>query len=224
MKIGLFTMLLASVAGFCDALTFVAADYLFSAHVTGNFIVFAYEMINGSYPGAWVKLSTFPVFIISVITGGWIASKSANRYALLFLEGLLLLVSGIIACWLKLQNVHDQQWIVFIDVMLIVSSMGLQNTFGRIFSKEILGATTVMTGNVTQASLDISGIIMSKLKDAAVVQSLNKQMVTIGGFLTGCLTGAIMGKYIGLGAVILPGFITMICYVNVRVNKTVHST
>jgi hypothetical protein len=33
------TMMLAGVAGFCDTVTFVAADELFSAHVTGNFTI-----------------------------------------------------------------------------------------------------------------------------------------------------------------------------------------
>jgi Protein of unknown function (DUF1275) len=40
------TLLLSSIAGYCDTATFVAADRIFSAHVTGNFIVFAYQMVN----------------------------------------------------------------------------------------------------------------------------------------------------------------------------------
>ena len=223
MNVGLFTMLLASIAGFCDAATFVAADELFSAHVTGNFIVFAYEMIKGSYPGAWVKLSTFPIFVISVITGGWVASKTANRYLLLIVEGILLVASGIMAYWLKLQGAHDQKWPIYIVVMLIVFSMGLQNTFGKIFSKETLGPTTMMTGNVTQASIDIGNIIRSKLKDVTIAESLKKQMVTISGFLIGCLAGAIMGKYVGLGAVILPGLIMVVIYIDIRMNNSVYS-
>jgi len=220
MSVGLFTMLLASIAGFCDAATFVAADQLFSAHVTGNFIVFAYEMVKGSYPGAWVKLGTFPVFVLSVITGGWVVTKTENRYMLLLVEGLLLLVSGIVSYWLKLQCVDHQESIIYIVVMLIVFAMGLQNTFGKIFSKETHGPTTMMTGNVTQASIDLGGIIRSKLRDATVVQSLKRQLITIGGFLIGCLTGAIMGKYIGLGSVILPGLVMMICYINMQTNFT----
>jgi uncharacterized membrane protein YoaK (UPF0700 family) len=35
-----------TVADFCDTVTFVAAGKLFSAHVTDNFIVFAYDIIN----------------------------------------------------------------------------------------------------------------------------------------------------------------------------------
>jgi uncharacterized membrane protein YoaK (UPF0700 family) len=70
-----FTFLLAAVAGYCDTATFVTANGTFSAHVTGNFIVFAAQAILDSDPNAWVKLVTFPVFVIAVIFGGWLAGK-----------------------------------------------------------------------------------------------------------------------------------------------------
>jgi len=200
MNVGLLTMLLASVAGFCDAATFIAADQIFSGHLTGNFMVFAYEVIKGLDPGAWVKLITFPVFVISVIAGGWVATRTANRCTLLIIEGILLLVSGIMAYWLKSHGINDRKWTIYVMVLLIVFSMGLQNTFGKIFSKETHGPITVMTGNVTQPAIDIGGIIRSKLKDASALQSLKKQLVAISGFLIGCLAGAIMGRYVGLGA------------------------
>ena len=89
------TLLLAFVAGFCDALTFVTADKLFSAHVTGNLIVFAYDLVKHADTHAWQKLLTFPVFIIAVMAGGRIGRRSANMYTLPAIEGALLLVSGI---------------------------------------------------------------------------------------------------------------------------------
>ena len=68
-QINTFTLLLAAVAGFCDTATFVSGDSIFSAHVTGNFIVFAAQVIVGTEENAWIKLVTFPVFIIAVIIG-----------------------------------------------------------------------------------------------------------------------------------------------------------
>jgi uncharacterized membrane protein YoaK (UPF0700 family) len=72
------TLLLSFVAGFCDTVTFVAAGELFSAHVTGNFIVFAYDVIRHADVTGWQKLITFPVFIISVMTGEPLAAKQAT--------------------------------------------------------------------------------------------------------------------------------------------------
>src|SRR6188508_3290206 len=91
------TLLLTMIAGYCDTVTFVAADSIFSAHVTGNFIVFAYQIIKGSDIHAWVKLLTFPVFILAVIVGGRIALKNTNHYTILFWEGIILILSGIAA-------------------------------------------------------------------------------------------------------------------------------
>jgi uncharacterized membrane protein YoaK (UPF0700 family) len=209
------TFLLTCIAGFCDTLTFVAADTLFSAHVTGNFIVFAYQVINGNDVYAWIKLLTFPIFIISVICGGYIASKSSMKYRILFWEGCILTLSGILAIgfhYLKM----DTLWTMYIVAMLIVFAMGLQNAFGKIFSKETHGPTTMMTGNVTQAALDIGILLKSKFKDSNSQLSFKKQFVTIGGFLSGCFLGAIAGKNWGLIPVLIPGIFMIFCYIKNR--------
>jgi uncharacterized membrane protein YoaK (UPF0700 family) len=199
------TLLLASIAGFCDTITFVAADQLFSAHVTGNFIVFAYDVVTGSEARAWIKLLTLPVFIISVMTAGWIIRKGRHRYFLLLAESILLISGGLVALAFKLIGATDLSWPVYFVVMLVVFAMGLQNAFGRVFSKETHGPTTMMTGNVTQAALDIGAFFRSKFKDGEARLSLRKLGVNIGSFLGGCLLGAILGKQVGLGAVALPG-------------------
>jgi uncharacterized membrane protein YoaK (UPF0700 family) len=216
MKIGInvwyLTLLLASIAGFCDTITFVAADRIFSAHVTGNFIVFAYDVVTASDASAWVKLLTLPVFIISVMTAGWLIRKKLDRYVLLLSESILLIAGGLIALGFKLYGAADLQWPVYLVVMLVVFAMGLQNAFGRIFGKETHGPTTMMTGNVTQASLDISNFFSSKIKDGESRLSLKKLGVNIGGFLAGCLLGAILGKQVGLAAVALPGLALAYCH------------
>jgi uncharacterized membrane protein YoaK (UPF0700 family) len=204
------TLMLSAVAGYCDTVTFVSAGSIFSAHVTGNFIVFAYQIIKGSDAQAWIKLLTFPVFMISVIIGGQIAVRSVNRYKLLLLEGIVLLLGGIISEVF----VHKSGliWETYVVVMLVVFAMGLQNAFGKLYAKETFGPTTMMTGNVTQASLDLGNSISSAFKDVISVQSLKKQSLTIGGFLFGCLTGALMAKNFGLSVIILPGVGMIVCY------------
>jgi len=211
MKIGIniwsLTLLLASVAGFCDTITFVSADQVFSAHVTGNFIVFAYDVVTGSDVRAWIKLMTLPVFIIAVMTGGWMIGKWPNRYLLLLAESILLIAGGLVALGLKLSGAIHLHWPVYTVVALVVFAMGLQNAFGRVFSKETHGPTTMMTGNVTQAALDFGNLFRSKFKDTETRLSLKKLGVNIGGFLAGCLLGAVLGKQVGLTALALPGLV-----------------
>lgn len=198
------SMLLSFVAGFCDTVTFIAAGELFSAHVTGNFIVFAYDLIKHTNAAGWQRIITFPVFIISVMIGGRIGRRSENMFTLLKLEAVLLLLSGIGAIALK--NPDDvRQLPVQVIAMVIVVALAFQNTFGKLFNKATYGLTTVMTGNVTQASLDFISTMGAKPLEPEVVASLKKQLILITGFFLGCFTGAVMASWIGLPAVILPG-------------------
>lgn len=205
------TLLLTIIAGYCDTVTFVAADSIFSAHVTGNFIVFAYQIIKGSDVHAWIKLLTFPVFILAVIVGGRIALKSINRYTILFWEGVILVLSGI-ASYVFGYLENFSEWTMYVVAMTTVFAMGLQNAFGKLFAKETHGPTTMMTGNVTQASLDLGNLIKNGTNDADSLLSFKKQLVTIFGFLIGCFLGAVAGKFFGLGTLILPGAAMIICY------------
>ncbi|HEX8016666.1 MAG TPA: YoaK family protein [Flavobacterium sp.] len=205
------TLLLTMIAGYCDTVTFVAADSIFSAHVTGNFIVFAYQIIKGSDVHAWIKLLTFPIFIFAVIVGGRIALRSVNRYTILFWEGIILVLCGIASYVFGYLEIFSE-WTMYTVAMTTVFAMGLQNAFGKLFAKETHGPTTMMTGNVTQASLDLGNLLKNGTNDADSLLSFKKQLVTIFGFLTGCFLGAVAGKYFGLTTLLLPGVAMIICY------------
>ena len=203
-----FTLLLSAIAGYCDTATFIAGNGTFSAHVTGNFIIFAAQAVLDADPNAWIKLITLPVFVIAVITGGWLAAKTGKRYLLLLTEGILLLLAGGAAFWLG----ADQSGRYAI-VMLTVLALGLQNAFGRLFPKETHGPTTMMTGNVTQASLDLGNLLWKGFKaDQLSQESIKKQLYLIGGFLVGCLAGGLLAKWIGLESIFFPGLTMTIFY------------
>lgn len=210
-NIGFVTLLLTMIAGYCDTVTFVAADSVFSAHVTGNFIVFAYQFVKGSDVHAWIKLLTFPVFILAVMVGGRIAGKVLNHYTILFWEGLLLLSAGILVAVFTYNGMFTET-VMYTVTMIAVFAMGLQNAFGKLYARETHGPTTMMTGNVTQASLDFGNLIKSSFEDADALISLKKQLILIIGFLVGCFLGAFAGKQLGLVTLVLPGFAMILCY------------
>jgi uncharacterized membrane protein YoaK (UPF0700 family) len=216
-NVWLLTLLLSFIAGYCDTATFVAADRIFSAHVTGNFILFAYQLVNQTDAYSWVKLITLPVFILAVVFGGWLSSKNSDRYLLLLSEGALLAFSGLAALLYPMDT--RSGWMMYFIVMVIVFAMGLQNAFGKLFSKETHGPTTMMTGNVTQAALDLGSLYRAKFGDATVRLSLRKNLTTVGEFLAGCLLGAILAKWIGLCAIMLPGVLLVLYCVCSRNNR-----
>lgn len=215
------TLVLTIIAGYCDTITFVAADKIFSAHVTGNFIVFAYQMIKGSDGDAWIKLLTFPVFMLSVMAGGWITARFSNRHFLLLCEGVVLLAGGAIAYSLGYVDHSEITWPMYLVTMIVVFAMGLQNAFGKLYAKETYGPTTMMTGNVTQFALDIRAFCNSGFKNADFLSGVNKGLITLGGFLIGCILGAWVGQLFGLAGIVLPGIGMIVCYYSTKSEKTV---
>jgi len=201
--------MLAAVAGYCDTATFVAGDNIFSAHVTGNFITFAYQMVTGAPINAWIKLLTFPVFIIAVMAGGRLSVKAENKNKILLIEALILIIAGAISL---ARHLEKDKVTMYITVMLVVFALGLQNAYGKLFSKETHGPTTMMTGNVTQASLDFGALLAGKFSAADALVSFKKQMTTIMGFLVGCILGALIAREYGLASILLPGIAMLVCY------------
>lgn len=208
-SVSFVTLILTAVAGFCDTATFVAGDGIFSAHVTGNFIVFAAQIVDGKDAGAFLKLVTFPVFIVAVMTGGWLISR--GRSALL-LQSLILLLCGVVMIAAPKLGDFAAEAVSYTVVMMAVFAMGLQNAFGKMFVKATHGPTTMMTGNVTQASLDLRGVLRGGSLSGAATESLKRQGITIGGFLAGCIAGALLGRHLGLGCLFIPGLAMLLCY------------
>jgi uncharacterized membrane protein YoaK (UPF0700 family) len=213
-NIGWATFLLGMVAGFCDTATFVGGESIFSAHVTGNFIFFAAQFASESRnAGAWARLLTFPVFVIAVMTGGWIAEKVRRKNIILLLEGIVLTLAGIAAILLPMLNGLDKQVIIYLVVLTTVFGMGMQNAFGKLFAGATYGPTTMMTGNVTQAALELGNLIRRRrIADDASRTSITKLRITISAFLTGCVIGGVLTIRMGLGTIIIPGLAITICY------------
>ncbi|HTI90643.1 MAG TPA: YoaK family protein [Puia sp.] len=198
------TLLLVLAAGCCDSITFVSANELFSAHVTGNFILFAYDIINGVDFVTWIRLLTFPVFLTGVVTGGWLARSTDNRHVIPKIEGGLLIIGGLLSLIMFLMHFRSVN-VNFEIALLVVFAMGMQNAFGKLFSKEVYGPTTVMTGNVTQVALRLVEYFSPGKRNPALTEGLRRDVIVILGFLCGCLVGSIAGLHFGLAGILIPG-------------------
>jgi uncharacterized membrane protein YoaK (UPF0700 family) len=205
-SVGTTSLLLASVAGFTDSATFVGADKLFSAHVTGNFIVLAYDSIHGAGRNEWSKLLAFPIFVLAVMIAGRIANKMGDAMGdrLLRIEGILLILAGLGAAGIRLGHL-GQVWFLVVVSMVIVVAMAFQNAFGRLYGKRIYGPTTVMTGNVTSAALDIAAAVLDRPRHPEKLVPLWHNLAMILTFLLGCFIGGACAYFFGLAAVVVPG-------------------
>ena len=218
--IGITTLLLTFAASFADSATFIAADRLFTAHVTGNFIVLVYDIIHHVGRNEWSKLLAFPVFFLAVMAAGKFNHRGENPYRLLQLEGGLLLLAGFGAVAMRLLHVRAEG-LLFGLSMTIVIAMAFQNAFGRLYAKDIYGPTTVMTGNVTSAALDIADLLWTRPRDADKLLKLQHNLAVILVFLVGCLSGGFLSWHFGLITVLLPGGLLLSYFSYIRRTKVV---
>jgi len=189
------TLLLTFVAGFTDATTFVAADKLFSAHVTGNFIVLAYDLLKGADRSAYIKLLTFPVFVLAAMLAA-ASDRGQHPMRLLRMEGGLLLLAALMSGLLH--------W-GFPAAMVIVAAMAVENAFNRLYPKLTWSATTVMTGNTTTGALSFIHGFFARPRNREKLLLSKHIGIMAGVFLLGCLCGGFLAGRFGLVVVALPG-------------------
>ncbi|MDP9961637.1 YoaK family protein [Chryseobacterium lathyri] len=204
------SLIMAFSAGFVDTSTFTVADGLFSAHITGNFVVFAYKLLNHPQLRDFINLASFPVFILAVILTRKMDSLYKNEKGIFASIGIFLIVAGYIAFLLK-QNHIATGFMYHSLLMLIVFSMGIQNTVTRLYANSAFGPTTVMTGNVTKAILDFFNYISTQHTLEKLVE-LRKSLVLLTGFLIGCVFGALISVRFGLVSMLIPGILISAYY------------
>jgi uncharacterized membrane protein YoaK (UPF0700 family) len=202
--------LLAFIAGYVDTLGFVALFGLFTAHVTGNFVLIGAQLA-GSGQGIVLKLLAFPAFIAGVALSS-IVVRAVRMHALgnpsraLFLVQALLL-AGFLIAGLYSAPVKDAQAIsVAICGMLGAMAMGGQNAHSKLVAHAGV-PNTVMTGNVTQAVLDLFDLMLTGADMAerdAIRARLVRTLPTIVAFGIGATLGALGYVWISFWALLLP--------------------
>jgi uncharacterized membrane protein YoaK (UPF0700 family) len=183
---------LAFVAGYVDAAAFIALTGLFTAHVTGNFVLIGAELISTA-TGVLAKLLALPTFIVAVAVTRLIALALERRGAsplrpLLALEAAVLIAFASLGAALSPLGAPDGPEAIAVG-MLGVAAMGIQNGVGRLVIGH-LAATTVMTVNVTQAVIDLTDRLCGARLAEPVSTRLRRTLSAVLAFATGALAGA----------------------------------
>jgi uncharacterized membrane protein YoaK (UPF0700 family) len=187
---------LGFIAGYVDTLGFLGLAGLFTAHVTGNFVMIGRTLVDAS-EDLLMKLLVFPVFILAVMAtrllvlswqaGGKPALRNAMLVQLVLLLGCMAL--GVAA---GARTTFDSPVIV-VAGMLGAAAMAVQNAYGKLLQgKE--DATTVMTGNVTMMSI----ALVDAMRGDGEAQGRARRLAgPICGFGVGALSGAGAWHFLG---------------------------
>ncbi|MGE0117302.1 MAG: YoaK family protein [Dongiaceae bacterium] len=191
--------LLAFTAGFVDTCGFIALFGLFTAHVTGNFVLIG-AAIAESHQGLIGKLLALPVFVSVVAATHLFVQRRQrrNRTAarpvlvgqIVFLA--LFLLAGVAAS----PFANADAPLAIAAGMLGVAAMAIQNAASRtVFAS--LSPTTVMTGNVTQIVIDLVDLMGNAAAAEGTRARLGKMGAAVAAFAVGAL-GAGFG-YVAAG-------------------------
>lgn len=194
----LVSTLMAFIAGFVDTCGFVALFGLFTAHVTGNFVLIGATLASPR-PGILAKLLAFPVFIVAVaVTQAFLHhckrdGRDPVRAVLLGQACFLALFLGA-GVWASPVQDADAPFTILIG-MFGVAAMAIQNVASRtVFTNH--APTTVMTGNVTQTVMDAVEVAYGA--DAAPAKArLRKMLPPVFGFAIGAIAGGL--GFVGAG-------------------------
>jgi uncharacterized membrane protein YoaK (UPF0700 family) len=184
--------LLSATAGAVDVIGLQRLG-LFTAHITGNIVVIAAEIVSGGPPRR-LQILAVPVFMIAV-AATWLIANALERRGMRILRPLLivqlLLIGGVLlASAIDGANPRRTGAGVGLEAMLAVSAMACQFATLRI---AVPGApsTAVMTGNLTGIVLSTLDVVASRQSNDAARAQLRKTSGSFLGFFLGCVAGAI---------------------------------
>jgi len=200
---------LALTAGFVDAAAFIALTGLFTAHVTGNFVLIGAELVSTSN-GVLAKLLALPVFVLAVALTRLIAiglerGGSAPLQPLLAIEAAVLSAFALAGVALSPLGSPDGARAISVG-MLGVAAMGIQNGIGRVVIGH-LAATTVMTVNVSQAVIDLTDRLCGVGDRAQIGARLRRTLPAVLAFATGALAGAFAVAAMSFWCMLMPAFV-----------------
>lgn len=190
-------VLLAFVAGSIDTATFLRVSELFSAHITGNFVVFAIALVHGVREVDWLKLIALPVFFFGVALATLLYDRTAARIrTVLVCELALLGGAGVLALVPQMQT--HIAWLA----MALVLAMAFQNAAHQL--DVTLGPTSaVMTTNAAKLFVALWRKVLTAPEDVPMVKAdgIGARMIC---FAAGCAVSAFATHRFGLASVLLP--------------------
>ena len=199
---------LSMIAGSTDVISFLGLGGLFTAHITGNLILIAAHVVNGTGVGP-AHLLSVPVFItvlgLSRLLGAGLKALGVAPLRLLLLLQLVLLTGFLVFAVMAGPGASPDKVIMIFAGMLGVSAMAVQNAT-VVMSLKDSPSTAVMTTNITRFVMDVGEVWLrdnpDKVADAR--SRARHTFPAIIGFCAGAGLGAWCFVAAGLWSVMFP--------------------
>lgn len=182
---------LGFVGGYVDTVGFILLAGLFTAHVTGNFVLIGKELVLPSH-GVLIRFLAFFAFIAAVALTHLGVSRQKNRGREVLRPALYAQI-GMLVLFMAFGSLAEPIGATDTAAALLAgaagaAAMGIQNAASRLMLSDI-APTAVMTGNVTQLVIDTVDFIRGQ-RDGAVRERIDKFLWPVLAFILGAICGA----------------------------------
>jgi uncharacterized membrane protein YoaK (UPF0700 family) len=148
---------LSFLAGYVDAVGFMALFGLFTAHITGNLVLLGAEMATPGHTFPLLKILVFPAFVVGVALATMLASrclkKKCNALLVLYVVEMALLIAFMLVGLIGGPIEEHMSGVAILAGTMGAMAMGVHSACGRLLLPD-LAPTAMMTGNVTQAVIE----------------------------------------------------------------------
>jgi uncharacterized membrane protein YoaK (UPF0700 family) len=212
---------LALLAGITDVTSWILLGGLFTAHVTGNLVLVAADVVTGAQPHLAAVLA-LPVFVVTVVVATAVARKLAGRDGpmqrlLLGAQALLLVVAAVLS-FTGTASASPQGGLALAIGLCAVCAMATQNAYLHLaFPKA--PTTSVMTGNLVVAIIAVFDLASSRGKSASALNHWKDTWPLLAGFIGGCLVGALASTLLGDHAALVPAALAVAIFAGIAVKK-----
>lgn len=204
-------LILAFTAGYCDTVTFLHMGGVFCAHVTGNFVLFAASIARGLRSEDYLKIATFPVFVLGVVAATVLIHR-VKRNDGPWLKVLLAIVTAL----MLLAGVGSFSASYGVDVavtLTLVFALGMQNTLHHFTPGPM---TTVMTGTVMNTTAGLTEKILVPAYGDCQPPAVGSGLGMGATFLIGCTLGGLGAVTLGFKSLMLPAALMVVLVARVH--------
>jgi len=213
--------ILALLAGITDVTSWILLGGLFTAHVTGNLVLVAADVVTGAQPHLAAVLA-LPVFLVTTVVAtavarGLVGRDDRMRRLLLGAQALLLVVAAALS-FTGTASASPQGGLALAIGLCAVCAMATQNAYLHLASPKA-PSTAVMTGNLVVATIAVFDLVASRGRSAGALAHWRDTWPLLAGFIGGCLIGAAASKLFGDHAALVPAVLAVAVFVAMTVAR-----
>ena len=203
----LLLALLSVVAGLADVTGYLTLGHVFTAHITGNVVLLAAQVVAGGV-ASLPQLLSIPVFAGALAVAYLLAWRVPGSCRSILLVGQALLLCLVFG--LTVRAGGSAPCVMILATILAVSAMSFQNALVRLSLRASL-STSVMTSNVVTAVIALTALLCpGPWTREEARQKLKTTLPVVIGFLAGCLLGAVGVSHLGPAAWSIPALLSLV--------------